>query len=227
MPTVVNAELSPNSGSNTMSPVQAENEFKPYILFGIGVNNSLKVVDSNKFSIKKSPNLFGALGFSNKIIEGELSLIHTNNHAKYTWYKAAIKDIQYINTQTQSFITSYAMMGNINYIFKLHETLNPYIGIGSGIAKVKLKRTDSYTFKGDESREDENKKGYLETFVYQRKNMPAYQVILGGKYTCSDVVINLNYRYFSTFNEVKLRGLKGKSHRFQYHSFNVGVQFLF
>lgn len=218
IPTIASAELS----SGPSVSVQ-ENEFKPYkpyVTFSLGVANTLKVVDSDKFNIKKAPNFIGAVGITDKTIEGEFGLSYTHNHATHNVDKnrAPAPDLEYV--MTKSFVTSYAVMGNGNYIFNLHYIINPYIGFGGGIVNVKLKQYDIYKFT--------SKKSEMETFVYQNKYMPAYQMIFGVKYLgMKDTIVLINYRYFSTFNKLKFEELKAIKHKFQYHAFNIGVQFLF
>jgi len=213
IPTIASAEVS----SRPSVSIQ-ENEFKPYVTFSLGIANTLKVVDSDKFNIKKDPNFIGAVGITDKTIEGEFGLSYTHNHAAHNMGKNRAPDLEYV--MTKSFVTSYAVMGNGNYIFNLHDIINPYIGFGGGIVNVKLKQYDIYKFTP--------KKSEMETFVYQNKYMPAYQMIFGVKYLgMKDTIVLINYRYFSTFNKLKFEELKAIKHKFQYHAFNIGVQFLF
>jgi outer membrane protein OmpA-like peptidoglycan-associated protein len=143
--------------------------------------------------------LFGGYSFGNLRLEGELGYRHNS-----------VDEVS--NTAGNGSISAASLMGNVIYDFLPTSRVNPYIGVGAGVARVNFDVSPVSGTTVDES-----------DWVF------AYQGILGMNFKLDpNLLLSADYRYFGT-SDPGLETATGSSvdGRYQAHSIMFGLTYKF
>ena len=194
----------------------AESEIKPYLslrggwLKASNFANKLSIEHENGFNVR------AAIGVNKEYFDYELEGVYTNNGHK----SMNINDRKSFYYMVKDGTTS-SYSGFLNFYFNTDlykEIMQSYFGGGLGLTKVFLKGYRGY-FGTPTLINIENTKLNVE---------PSYQLVAGMKFNAEhNFNVLLDYRYFSTFRNLKDKRVRNLYKKFSHSSINIGVRFVF